>query len=139
MTKIANAEGKIWLAIQGRLDLWTETAKMYPGQIFQPSASSPFLIVQDIGLDTSDRAIRQDCGESLRGLLNVSVMTPITWNWAQHKGLCGRLSDFLADSGVMAYQDANVSFSQRPRVNGSPRLEEKHNRVEVQAEYRCWG
>lgn len=139
MTVITNAEGKIWVALKSRLDSWTETDLMYPGETFQPNAAEPFLIVQDVGLETDTAAINPDCGEALRGLLNLSVMAPLTWNWAQHKGLCGRLSDFLNASGVMSYSDARVRFTQRPRVIGSPRLDEGHNRVELQCEYRCWG
>lgn len=139
MTAITNAEGKIWLALKSRLDDWTETEKMYQGETFQPNASEPFIIVQDVALETETAAINPDCGESLQGLINISVMAPLTWNWAHHKGLCGRLSDFLNASGIMTYSDAQVRFTQRPRVIGSPRLDEGHNRVELQCQYRCWG
>jgi len=139
MTRIINAEGKIWLAIKARLDQWTETAKMYQGEVFTPDSKLPFLIIQDVGLDTEETAISVDCGEGLQGLINVSVMAPLTWNWGQHKGLCGRVSDFLVTTGAMVYQDAVVRFPDRPRVLGAPVLEQAHNRAELQCLYRCWG
>jgi hypothetical protein len=139
MTMITNADGKIWLAIKARLDQWTETAKMYQGEVFTPDSKQPFLIIQDVGLDTEYKAITTDCGESLQGIINVSVMAPLTWTYAQHKGLCGRVGDFLTASGRMVYQDAVVRFPDRPRVLGTPILDQAHNRAELQCPYRCWG
>ena len=139
MTKLVNTDGKIWLALYNRLAAWSETRVMLPDVIFTPQADESYLIVQDVGLESDISPINPECGEVFSGLLNVSVMAPLGWTWGQHKGLAGRVADFLSDSGVMSYQDARVRFQKRAKVIGSPRLDQSWNRCEVQAEYRCWG
>lgn len=139
MTQITNADGKIWVALSNRLAAWTETRVMLPEVVFQPEADESYLIVQDVGLESDIRPLNQDCGEVFSGLLNVSVMVPLGWTWAQHKGLAGRVADFISASGVLVYQDARVRFQTRAKVIGAARLDQSWNRCEVQAEYRCWG
>lgn len=139
MTKLTNADGKIWLALYQRLDDWTETRVMLPDVVFTPEADEAYLIVQDVGLESDIRPINQECGEVFSGLLNISVMAPLGWTWAQHKGLAGRVADFISNSGVLSYDDARVRFQTRAKVIGAPRLDQSWNRCEVQAEYRCWG
>ena len=139
MTQIANVEGKIWIALLSRINQWTETPVMLPDTVFQPSANQSYLIVQDVGLESDTRAIQQSCGEAIEGTINVSVMVPIGWTWAAHKGMASRVADFLSNSPPMVYQDAVVRFTNRARVLGAPRLDQSWNRVEVQCAYRCWG
>lgn len=136
---ITNADGKIWVALSDRLADWTETRAMLPDTVFTPEANEAFLIVQEVPVDGDIRAIGQDCGEVFEGVLNVSVMVPVGWTWAQHKGLAGRVADFLSASGRMVYEDATVRFQTRAKVIGAPRLDQSWNRCEVQAQYRCWG
>lgn len=139
MTLINSVEAKLWLAIKARLDTWTETAKYYPGDVFNPGAATPYLIVQDVSVDGDTRALQVSCGESIDGRLNVSVLVPIGWTWAQHKGLAGRVADFLNSSGAMTYSDVTVRFNQRARSSGSPILDQSWNRCEVTVPYRTWG
>lgn len=139
MTTITNPDGKIWLALESRLDDWTETPYMLPGSVYQPSANQSFLIIQDVPTESDTRAISPACGEAYEGLINVSVMVPIGWTFGQHKGLCGRVADFLNSTGIMTYSDARVRFTTRAKTLSASRLDQSWNRLEVQVGYRCWG
>lgn len=140
MTLINSIEAKMWMAIKDRLDSWSETAVYYPDRKYNPTATDAFLIIQDISTDGDTRAISLDCGEDITGILNVSVLVPLTWSWAQHKGLSGRVSDYINSSGPLTYSDATVRFYRRARMSGAgARLDESWNRCEVQAPYRSWG
>ena len=139
MTLINSIDAKIWLAIKARLDLWTETSIYYPDTVYNPVATQAFLIVQDVSTDGDTRAIKVNCGEDITGIINVSVMAPLGWTWAQHKGLSGRIADHINASGALTYSDATVRFSRRARASGSVRLDQSWNRSEVQAPYRTWG
>lgn len=139
MTVIVNPDGKIWVAIETRLSQWTETPYMMPGSVYQPNANQAFLIIQDVPTESDTRPIDPDCGEAYEGLINVSVMAPIDWTFAQHKGLCGRVADFLNATGIMTYSDALVRFTTRAKSFGASRLDQSWNRIEVQVGYRCWG
>ena len=139
MTLINSVEAKLWMAIKTRLDQWTETQKYYPDDVFNPTANSAYLIIQDVSVEGDTRAVKVSCGEAIEGRLSVSVMAPLGWSWAQHKGLSGRVCDFLNASGDMVYLDASVRFNQRARSSGSPRLDQSWNRCEVIVPYRTWG
>ena len=136
---IQSIEAKIWLAIKARLDQWTETTAYYPEDVFDPSATDRFLIVQDVSVDGDTRAMQTGCGEAIEGRINVSVMVPLNWTWGAHKGLASRVCDFLNASGTMSYSDATVRFNQRARSSGSTRLDQSWNRCEVIVPYRTWG
>ena len=137
---IQSVEAKIWLAIKSRLDTWTETPIVYQDDIIKQIAEQAFILVQDVGVDYSGvRPVAQDCGEPIDGRLNVSVMAPLKWKWAQHKGLASRVADLLNGSGVMFYADATVRFNGRARIIGAPIIDQAWNRCEVQIPWRCWG
>lgn len=139
---IENAEGKAWMAIQERLNLWTETDIMLPDVKFKGDPKKAFLIMQDIGTDYSGvLPVGNNCGEPLNGEIMVSVMWPVgkEYTWSRHKGLAGRWCDFISRSFPLFYSDVRVNLRSRARITGGPRLDQSWNRLETQCSYQYWG
>lgn len=134
-------EVNAWLALKARMDQWTECPVMYPGVIWTPDASLPFLIVQDVGLSADDAStLSYNCGAEYRGMFNVSVMTPLnTWTYAQQKGLAARVGNHFVYGSTLSYGGTNVKLTQPSRIIGNTRYDSTHNRLEVQVPWLVWG
>lgn len=136
--RISTPHAKIWMSIKDRLDQWTGNRIMSPDVVFQPVATEAFFIVQNIGLDSGiNESMGIDCGDELRGMMQISAMVPVGWTYAQHIALAGKMSDwFYPWSGE--YDDAHVQVYARPKSFGAPRLDGGHNRIDVQIMWRCF-
>lgn len=133
-------QAEAWLALKSRLDAWTDTAKMYPDEIYTPQGTVAFIIAQDVSLDFENVTVSTNCGSEYRGTLNVSVMVPAkTWNYAQHKALAAKVCQYFAFGSEISYNTARVKIYAPPRIIGNPRLDGAHNRLEVSIPYRYWG
>lgn len=139
MSLIASIEGKIWMALKGRLDQWLETPQMQPNQTYNPQANQAFLIIQPVSLDYEDLVIGYDCGNEFRGFLNISPMVPLTWSYAQHAGLASRVCDHFQYGGKYSYLDCTVTINERPKITGAPRLDASWNRIDLSMPWRTWG
>lgn len=137
--KIQSVTGKVWLALESRLDEWTETPVYKPDDVFKPTADQAYLIIDPAYLDADIESIDYQCGEENRGFLNVRVMTPLTWNYAAALGLMGRVADLFPAGLRLQYLDADVTIWQHPRPNSSPVLEASWNRQDLRIDWRCWG
>lgn len=140
MTIITNAPGKIWMSLQGRLEQWTNTPVHYPNEVYNPVATDSFIIAQHITADYGGVIpVDADCGQPLDGILNLSVMAPISWTFGQHIGLASTLADHFGPDDTYSYSDITVKIRARSRVIGPSLLNAPWNRLEVQAYWRCWG
>ena len=137
--KIQSVTGKVWLALESRLDEWTETPVYKPDDVFKPTADQAYLIIDPAYLDADIESIDYQCGEENRGFLNVRVMTPLTWNYAAALGLMGRVADLFPAGLKLSYLDADVTIWRHPRPNRSPVLEASWNRQDLRIDWRCWG
>ena len=140
MTQITTLDGKIWLALKSRLEQFTECHVMMPMDNYEPSAKEPFVIVQQVALDSGVLPpINPECGVEFNGFLSLGVCSPTDWDYAQLLGLAGRLGDHFSNGDRITYQDAIVTISGRARVNGTVSLQASWNRIEVRVPWRCWG
>lgn len=137
---VDNIEALIWLQLKSRIDLWVETTVLQPDALLTPSAKQSFIIVQDVGLEYSGaKPIDPECGEPIDGVLNASVMVPVNWTMAQHKGMAGRWCDHMRKGFPMFGVDFRLTLRDRPRIIGGTRLDGAWNRLETQVPYRAWG
>lgn len=140
MAIITNAPGKIWMALQGRLDQWSETPVHLPNEVYQPSASDSFVIAQHVTTDYGGLIpIDLDCGQPMTGILNLSVMVPVGIAYSSQIGLSGRLIDHFGVSESYSYDDVTVKISRRGRVVGPTVLNHPWNRLETQVYWIAWG
>ena len=140
MTLVTNAPGKIWLAMRNRLNQWTECKVMMPNEIYSPSATQTYVIVQNVGTEYGGPIpIQVECGQPLSGFLNLSVMVPVDFGYDAHIGMAGRVADFFANNAAYTYQDITVRVNGRSRVLGNVSLNAPWNRCEVTVPWIAWG
>lgn len=133
-------ESSIFLAIKSRLDTWTETDMVIANTVYTPVATRPYVFAQFVGLDTDIETLSYNCGNEYRGLLNLSVFVPInTATLAQHLGLANRVGALFPAGTKLTYQTTTAEIFQTPRIIGNSLIDNSHNRLEVQVNYRAWG
>lgn len=131
-----------WQALMDRLALFSDAANpdVVPVETgYKPIATKPYIFANFIPREYESGLIDPDCGEDYRGILNISVCVPTTWNYAQHAGLASRIANHFAYGAKYYYNDNAVSIYQRSKILGAPRLDGGHNRLEVQVWWRIWG
>lgn len=140
MTQVTNASGKIWLALKSRLAQWAECKVMMPNEIYTPTASTTYIIVQHVSTEYGGPVpVSIQCGQPLSGFLNLSVLIPVDVGFDAHIGLAGRAADFFANNARYTYQDINVRVNGRSQVIGNTELQAPWNRLEVQVPWLAWG
>lgn len=140
MSIINNADGKIWLALKGRLSLWTECPIQYPMVAYEPEATDSFLIIQHVTTEYGGPIpINVKCGQPLSGFLNISVIAPTKWSYDQLVGRAGRVADHFPNDSTYKYSDICVRIFGRSRINGAVTLNTPWNRIEVQVPFIAWG
>lgn len=140
MTQIQNADGKIWLALESRINQWTETPVMMPKETYVPKVTGPFVIAQHVATDWGGfLPVSVECGIPLVGFLSLGVCVPTDWKYSQHIGLASRLADHFADGLSLTHQDISVQVTRRSRPQGAVSLQPPFNRLEVRVDWRAWG
>lgn len=140
MSIITNAQGKMWLAVKARLQAWTECKVMFPEEAYHPSATSVYVIAQNVATQYGGvLPVQAECGQPIVGVINLSVMVPTDYGYDAHIGLAGRVADHFSNVLRMTYQDISVEVSGRPLIQGSAMLQAPWNRIEVQVPIRAWG
>lgn len=139
MAVIEDIEGKIWLALRARLEQFTECAIMWPMEVYEPDASQAHLIVEPVTVDPDIASSDYGCGEENRGFLNIRIMTPLQWNYAQSSGLKGRVAALFPAGWQGAYGGASVLVWRKPKGLGTPFREAAWNRQDLRVDWRSWG
>lgn len=140
MTIITNLSGKVWLSLKSRLDEWTECQIQYPNQVYAPTAKDRFIIAQYITTEYGGQIpINAECGQPINGILNLSVLVPIKWDFSQHIGLASRIADHFGPKDTYTYADITTKIRARSRVIGPSQGNPPWNRLEVQAYWTAWG
>lgn len=140
MTQITNPNAKIFEALKIHMDQWTQTPVYYSPDLPQkPGSTTPYLIVSDVRLDEPTRYVGANDVDEYRGVWNVSVMAPMTWNTAQAMGQAGRVADHWPKGSWIAFDDCRVQVMKRPRVIGAAYVDHGMMRYQVQVEWRAVG
>lgn len=140
MTVVSNVDGKIWLALKSRLDVFGGCTVHYPMENYAPTSGDTFLIVQPVTTEYGGPLpIQAECGQPLTGFLNLSVLCPVDWTFAQLMGLAGQAADHFPNDARYSYADVVVKINGRSRVQGGVALNPPWNRVEVQVPWIAWG
>ncbi len=140
MTQITNPDGKIWLALKGHMDDWTQTPIYYSPDVPQtPGTTSPYVIVTDLRLDADTRYVQGNAPDEYRGILNIAVMVPMDRTTAQAIGMAGRVADHWPKASWHEYDYVRVQVMKRPRVIGAAYVDHGMMRYQVQVEWRAVG
>lgn len=139
MSVITDIEGKSWMALRSGFEVWSETRIHWPNEKFTPAANEAYIIIDPVWLDVDISSTDPECGEELRGFLNVRVMTPTTWDYAQALGLIGRMSALFPPGLMLQYYDCDVKIYRKPKSFGGTTLENAWHRNDIRIYWRTWG
>lgn len=131
-------ESLVYEALRTRMAGWTECKIVQPDEVYTPVATTPFIIAQFVSLDTDNAPVGWRCGDEYRGILNMSVCAPVLWTMTQHLGLANRIMAFIPGGSQYSYSGVSVNIYQNPRVIRGSRLDNAHNRLEVEIPWRSW-
>lgn len=140
MTHITRIDGKIFLALRSHLAGWTECPVYYsPDAPQSPNVSEPYLVVTDMRMDADTRFAGNDDPDEYRGVLNIAVMVPVGWTYAEGLGLAASVSDWFPKGAAFAYDDCTVKIMARPKIVGAPYQDDGRMRYPVNVRWRSSG
>ena len=130
-------DAKSFMALKNRMDQFTGAAVYYGMDAPQSSpAATPWLQVDDVRLDYDTRYTGNSDPDEYRGILNIAVMAPASWTYAQGLGLAANVADHFPKGAQYTYDGVTVHILAHPRVIGSPYQDNGRLRYPVQVKWR---
>jgi len=140
VTQIPLIDSKIYLALKSRLDGWTVCDVFYSPDAPQAHpVDQPYVIVTDVRLDADTRFVGSGDVDEYRGVLNIAVMAPMGWTYAQGAGVASKVCDWFGKGAAYTYDDCTVRIMARPKIVGTPYQDTGRMRYPVNVRWRASG
>ena len=133
-------EAKIFQALLARLNTMSGGYDIVePGETYPTSADTAFIVVQDVRFEPDALYIGATSSNENRGMLSLSVMTPLSWSHSQTLGIAGLIRDHFPKSLTLTYSDVQLEILRTPYIDGNAMRDESWKRVNVMVRWRAAG
>jgi len=131
-----NRDLEIWLAFRSYLDAMPDVPfYATPLETFDPPVigglPQPYFIMTDVRFDNVRRFIDHADGNWRTGVMNIAVMTPVTWNYEQSLQYAGRIAEYFIEDTRLDYGDARLRVGKTPQVVNNSYRDGGMNRTPV--------
>jgi len=138
MAQVDRPEGKIFMALKARLDAFTAVDVYYSPDLPQHvPADDPFIVASFVPTDTDTRFVGSADNDEYRGFVSVAVMAPSGWTLAQGMGLASDVCDHFPKGAVYTFSDCAVKIMARPKLAGTPYMDNGRLRFPVNVVFRA--
>ena len=129
-------DAKIWEALKARLASMTGGYHIvYDSEPYPTNAATAFIVVSDFRNEAERVYIGTNDDDLYQGALQLSIMTPLSWNHTQALGVAGIIKQHFTKDLILG---GLVSLTAIPSVTASYR-DGPYNRIPVSIPWRALG